>query len=253
MKALVLIVGFILIAVCVHGQQSSKILIAAASDLKFALDSVVAVFKTNNSETRVDVTYGSSGKLFEQISHGAPFDIFFSADNEYPLKLSEKGIAISDVQTYGFGRIVLWSKTIDPTSLGINSLLNKSVVKIAIANPSHAPYGRRAVEALKHFEIYDKVKEKLVYGENISQAAQFVTAGAADAGIIALSLALSPTLTKERAQYYIIPENAHKPLEQGFVILKNVQKNSVAFKFRDFMSTEEATNILSYFGFAKKR
>ena len=126
------------------------------------------------------------------------------------------------------------------------------VNKIAIANPQHAPYGRRAEEALKHYKVYEKVKSKLVYGENISQTAQFVTTGAADAGIIAYSLALSPTMKKLNGHYYVIPENAHKPLEQGFVILKKAEQNPVAVAFKDFMMGTEATKILGYFGFTKK-
>jgi molybdate transport system substrate-binding protein len=253
MKKIVFVFILVLTAPYSEGQAVNSILIAAASDLKFALDSVVAVFKKVNHGVRVDVTYGSSGKLFEQISNTAPFDLFFSADIEYPLKLKEKGIAISDVQTYGVGRIVVWSKKIDPTSLGIEALLDKSILKIAIANPTHAPYGRRAEEALKYYKIYDRVQGKLVYGENISQTAQFVTTGAADAGIIALSLAVSPTMKKENGHYYLIPETAHRTLEQGFVTLKHAEKNSLATAFNDFMLTKKAIDILTYFGFAKKK
>jgi molybdate transport system substrate-binding protein len=252
MKKIIFALIFLITSTFSRGQSSGAILIAAASDLKFALDSVVTVFKKAHPSARIDVTYGSSGKLFEQISHTAPFDLFFSADIEYPLTLKKKGIAVSEVYTYGVGRIVIWSKVIDPNKAQINSLLDKSVDKIAIANPQHAPYGRRAEEALKHYKVYEKVKGKLVYGENISQTAQFVTAGAADAGIIALSLALSPTMKKLNGHHYIIPENAHRPLEQGFVILKKAEKNPVAVAFKDFMIGTEATKILGYFGFTKK-
>lgn len=253
MKAASFVVGWILIAAYAIGQDSPKVLIAAASDLKFALDSVIIVFKNAHPTATIDVTYGSSGKLFEQISHAAPFDLFFSADMEYPLKLKEKGMSLSNIQTYGIGRIVVWSRSINPTVSGINSLLDKSVVKIAIANPAHAPYGRRAEEALKFYKIHDQVKGKLVYGENISQTAQFITTGAADVGIIALSLALSPMMQKTNGYYYLIPENTHKPLEQGFVILKHGEKNPLARAFQDFIQTREATAILNYFGFTKKQ
>lgn len=239
------------VSMSVQAQQPSTILIAAASDLKFAMDSIIVVFKTHHPKLRVDVTYGSSGKLYEQISHSAPFDLFFSADIEYPLRLKKKGMVISEVYTYGVGRIVIWSQEIDPNQDGINTLLNKSIRKIAIANPTHAPYGRRAQEALRHYHVYDRVKSKLVYGENISQAAQFVAAGAADAGILALSLALSPTMRKQKGNYYLIPENAHKPLEQGFVMLRNAQENGHAMAFQEFMLTSETKEILRHFGFAK--
>jgi len=233
-------------------QQDTKILIAAASDMKFALDSVIVAFKQSHLGVQVDVTYGSSGKLYEQISNDAPFDLFFSADAGYPLKLKEKGVAISAIQTYGIGRIVVWSKKINPALTGINSLLDKSVIKIAIANPAHAPYGRGAEEALKFYKIYDQLKGKLVYGENISQTAQFVAAGAADIGIIALSLALSPTMQKQKGYFYLTPEIAHKPLEQAFVVLRHASKNSLAVSFANFMATKEAIRILSHFGYTKK-
>jgi len=252
MKTIILLLVFVITSTFSQGQNTGAILIAAASDLKFALDSAAAVFENANPGARIEVTYGSSGKLFEQISHTAPFDLFFSADIEYPLTLKKKGIAVSEVYTYGIGRIVIWCRTIDPNKEQINSLLDKMVRKIAIANPQHAPYGRRAEEALKHYKVYEKIKSKLVYGENISQTAQFVTTGAADAGIIALSLALSPTMKKLDGHYYVIPEDSHKPLEQGFVILKKAEQNPVAVSFKDFMTGTEATKILGYFGFTKK-
>ena len=252
MKKIIFLILFVFSSTFSRGQNADAILIAAASDLKFALDSVVTVFKKANPGARIEVTYGSSGKLFEQISNTAPFDLFFSADIEYPLTLKKKGIAVSEVYTYGVGRIVIWSQVIDPNKEQINSLLDKMVNKIAIANPQHAPYGRRAEEALKYYKVYEKVKSKLVFGENISQTAQFVTTGAADAGIIAYSLALSPTMKKLDGHYYVIPENAHKPLEQGFVILKKAEQNPVAVAFKDFVMGTEATKILGYFGFTKK-
>ncbi len=252
MKKIIFLILFAFSSTFSRGQNTDAILIAAASDLKFAMDSVVTVFKKAHPGASIEVTYGSSGKLFEQISHTAPFDLFFSADIEYPLTLKKKGIAVSEVYTYGIGRIVIWSQLIDPNKEQINSLLDKMVNKIAIANPQHAPYGRRAEEALKHYKVYEKVKSKLVYGENISQTAQFVTTGAADAGIIAYSLALSPTMKKLNGHYYVIPENAHKPLEQGFVILKKAEQNPLAVAFKDFMMGTEATKILGYFGFTKK-
>ena len=229
-----------------HGQ--GKILVAAASDLKFALDSVAKVFRKKHSGT-VEITYGSSGKLFEQISNGAPFDIFFSADIEYPNKLKEKGLTASDTYIYGVGRIVVWSKKIDVAKEGMNSILSLGVKKIAIANPLHAPYGKRAEEALKFYKMHDAVKIKLVLGENISQTAQFVTTGAADIGIVAYSLALSPNMKKENGKFYLIPENAHQRLEQAVVITKQGKANDFAQTFLSFVKSNEAKQVLSYFGF----
>jgi molybdate transport system substrate-binding protein len=248
--ALILFLSGVTSATSLHAQ---RLLIAAASDLKFALDSVVVKFKKENPKAIIDLTYGSSGKLYEQISQSAPFDLFFSADIEYPLNLKKKGVALSEVYHYGRGRIVIWSKGIDPNKLGAKSLEDKSIVKIAIANPAHAPYGRRAEEALKYYKLYDQLQNKLVFGENISQTAQFVTTGAADIGIIALSLALSPTMKQQEGMYYLIPETSHKPLDQGFVILRNAAKNPWAIKFKDFMLSADAKKILRYFGFAEKQ
>jgi molybdate transport system substrate-binding protein len=234
------------------GQAREKVLIAAASDLKFALDSIVTVFKRAHTGSQIDVTYGSSGKLYEQVSHGAPFDLFFSADISYPLGLQKKGLALSDVETYGVGRIVIWCKKVDPNPTGMETLLNHSIIKVAIANPRHAPYGQRAEEAMKYFKVYEKIKSKLVFGENISQAAQFVTTGAADAGVIALSLALSPTMKKMNGSYYLIPATSHEPLRQGFVLLKHAKDNALAHAFKNFLTTTESVKILGYFGFQSK-
>jgi len=245
-RMIISVVFIALISVECNGQ--GKILVAAASDLKFALDSVASVFRKKNTGT-VEITYGSSGKLFEQISNGAPFDIFFSADIEYPNKLKEKGMTASDNYIYGVGRIVVWSKRIDVEKEQMNSLLSPGVKKIAIANPLHAPYGKRAEEALKFYKMHDAVKNKLVLGENISQTAQFVTTGAADIGIVAYSLALSPNMKKENGKFYLIPENAHKRLEQAVIITKQGKANDFAQTFLSFVKSNEAKQILSYFGF----
>ncbi|HEY5917735.1 MAG TPA: molybdate ABC transporter substrate-binding protein [Chryseolinea sp.] len=244
-----MIISVIFIALTsVECNGQGKILVAAASDLKFALDSVASVFRKKNTGT-VEITYGSSGKLFEQISNGAPFDIFFSADIEYPNKLKEKGMTASDIYIYGVGRIVVWSKRIDVEKEQMNSLLSPGVKKIAIANPLHAPYGKRAEEALKFYKMHDAVKNKLVLGENISQTAQFVTTGAADIGIVAYSLALSPNMKKENGKFYLIPENAHKRLEQAVIITKQGKANDFAQTFLSFVKSNEAKQILAYFGF----
>jgi molybdate transport system substrate-binding protein len=233
----------------VFAQDAGRLLIAAASDLKFALDSLVAVYNQDHPKSEIKVTYGSSGKLYEQITHGAPFDMFFSADIAYPDKLNQQGLITSTVTTYGTGRIVVWSKNFD-VSGGIKSLSNPAIRKIAIANPLHAPYGKRAEEALTYYSMLALVQPRLVLGENISQAAQFVTSGAADAGIIALSLAMSPEMKKPGGNFFVIPEKAHQPLKQGFVITKRAAKNSVASKFKEFVTTAKAKDILTYFGFS---
>jgi molybdate transport system substrate-binding protein len=245
-----IIVIVVLTTSSAQAQQSKKIRIAAASDLKFALDSIAAVFKKSNAGI-VDITYGSSGKFFEQLSNGAPFDIFFSADISYPKQLQEKKLTLSEVYSYGVGQIVIWSKKIDPENEGMKSLLQSSIKKIAIANPTHAPYGKRAEEALVYYKILDAVKNKLVFGENISQTAQFVTTGAADIGIVALSLALSPNMKKENGKYFLIPENSHQSLVQGVVIMRHAEGNDLAKDFLEFVKSETSAAILQHFGFTK--
>ncbi|HEY4209092.1 MAG TPA: molybdate ABC transporter substrate-binding protein [Puia sp.] len=228
--------------------STQEVLIAAAADLQFAMDSVSKAFSSGENDISIKLVYGSSGHFYEQIINDAPFDIFFSADLGYPEKLEQQHKTLSPVKPYGTGQLVLWSKKLDPSREGMNSLLLSSVTHIAIANPAHAPYGQRAEESLKHYQLYDKVREKLVIGENISQTAQFASTGAADIGIIALSLALSPQLQTE-GKYWLIPPDTHQPLKQGFVLLQHAKGNEGANKFAAFIGSAKARAILKYFGF----
>ena len=229
----------------------TEVLIAAAADLKFAMDSLVAAFSRDNPSITVKVVYGSSGNFFEQISNGAPFDLFFSADLDYARRLYQQHKTLSEVKPYGTGQLVLWSKKLDPAAAGINTLLNSAVTKIAIANPAHAPYGKRAEETLQYYHLYDQVKDKLVLGENIAQAAQYAGSGAADVGIIALSLALSPTMRLEGGKYWLIPAAAHQPLVQSYVLLPHAKDNAGASAFAAFFSSAKAAAVLQMFGFGK--
>jgi len=240
------------ISAFVRPQQPSKATIAAAADLKFAMDSMVTAFKIQNPGSAIEVVYGSSGKFFEQISNDAPFDLFFSADQDYAAKLKSKGLTIGDVKIYGIGQIVIWSKKTDPEKNKMQSLLDAGISKIAIANPAHAPYGKRAEESLKYYHLYDQIQNKLVFGENISQTAQFVTSGAADIGIVALSLALSPAMKNQGGKYFIIPEISHAPLEQAYTLLKHGGGNEAAARFYSFISSPAAISILQYYGFSQK-
>ncbi|WP_194778018.1 molybdate ABC transporter substrate-binding protein [Pararhodonellum marinum] len=229
-------------------QKQPKVLVAAAADLRFAMDSLIQVYP---HASEIEVIYGSSGKFFEQISNGAPFDVYFSADMAYPQKLEENGKTASDIFGYGVGRLVLWSKKDLGDKLSMGMLKDRQIRKIAIANPRHAPYGQRAEETLKHLDLYDTVRSKLVFGENIAQASQFVSSGAADIGIIALSLALSPNMKKINHTYYLIPESHHQPLLQGAVLLKKPESDPRAGNFLDFVKGEQASLILLHYGFSK--
>jgi molybdate transport system substrate-binding protein len=226
--------------------------IAAASDLKFALDEVVHPFRALHPQADLQVTYGSSGLFFAQIAQGAPFDLFLSADVAYPRKLAAQGLVHpSGIFPYAVGRIVLWVPRNSPLSvetLGIRVLLEPGARRIAIANPQHAPYGRAAEAALRSEGLYEAVKERLVFGENITQTAQFVQSGAADVGIIALSLALAPTL-RDSGRYWLVPAEAHPPLEQGGAILQRAREPELALAFRDFLLGPEGRAILERYGF----
>src|ERR1700674_1187904 len=181
------------IATAVQGSES-EITVAAASDLTFAFKDVAARFEKQTGSS-VKMSYGSSGNFFSQIQNGAPFDLFFSADIDYPRKLEAAGLTEpGSMYPYATGKIVLWAPSVSKLDLsrGLAVLLDPGIRKIAIANPEHAPYGRAAVAAMRHEGIYDKVKDEFVLGENISQTAQFVESGNADVGVLALSLAVAP-------------------------------------------------------------
>ncbi len=243
----------VLIFVClfVMGQTAhagEKITIAAAADLKFALDEIVVLFKSTHLADQIETIYGSSGKFHTQIQQGAPYDLYFSADIFYPRTLEAEGFAASKVQLYAVGRIVLWSPSRDASALTLSDLADPGIQKIAIANPQHAPYGKRAEEALKATGMWEKIQSKLVYGENVAQAAQFVQSGNAQVGIIALSLALSPELAKQ-GDYALILDKLYQPLEQGFIITRHAVDNSLAREFARFMAGKDVRAIMARYGF----
>lgn len=238
-------VGATLLSLSAHAE---KLVVAAAADLKFAMDDLVAAFKKANPSDEVDVIYGSSGKFHTQIQQGAPYDLFFSADIGFPRELAAGGFAASPVRPYAFGRIVLWSASLDATKLTLTSLDDPKITRVAIANPKHAPYGRRAEEALKAAGVWEKVEPKLVYGENIAQTAQYVQTGNAQVGVIALSLALNAELAG-KGGYWLIPDNLHQPLEQGFVITKRAAGNGAAKRFADYIGSKPARTVMAKYGF----
>ncbi len=228
--------------------HAGELRVAAAADLKFAMDEIVSAFNASNPGDRVEVVYGSSGKFHTQIQQGAPYDLFFSADIAYARELVRSGNAASDVQPYALGRIVLWGPTLDATRMTLAGLTDPKIKRIAIANPRHAPYGKRAEEALRAAGVWDQVEPKLVYGENISHTAQFVQSANAQVGIIALSLALSPELARHGG-YGMIPSTLHQPLEQGFVITRRAAGNELARRFAAQMGGAPARAILTAYGF----
>jgi molybdate transport system substrate-binding protein len=244
------ILAFASLLLAAASAQAQEIRIAAAADLKFALSELARQYEKQTG-AKVNVTYGSSGIFFAQIQNGAPFDLFFSADIEYPKKLEAAGLAeTGTLYEYAVGRIVIWTRTganTDVTKQGWKALTNPSVQKIAIANPAHAPYGRAAASALQKAGLYEQVKSKLVYGENISQAAQFVQSGNAQAGIVALSLAVSPGM--KDGKRWEIPADMYPAIEQGAILLKNARNKAQARAFLQFVKGADARATLEKFGF----
>jgi molybdate transport system substrate-binding protein len=234
---------------------AQEITVAAAADMSAALPELVNAYTKKTSQS-VKLSFGASGNLTNQIRNGAPFDIFFSADEQYPQQLITDGLATKDtLYRYAVGRLVLWvpnDSPLDLSKLGIQALLDPSVKKIAIGNPQTAPYGRAAEAALRHFQIYDQISSRLVIGENISQAAQFVESGNAQAGLIALSHALAPAM-KNKGRYWTIPLDAYPTLNQAAVVLSKSKQPEAARKFLDFIRSPEANALMTTYGFSLPR
>lgn len=228
--------------------SAADLRIAAAADLRFAMEELLATFRKHHPDERIEVSYGSSGKFYSQIQNGAPFDLFFSADIALPRNLAKEGLAAGEVRPYAVGRLVLWTPKGGIPVRALNDLGKDSFKRIAIANPRHAPYGARAVEALKASGIWPQIESRLVFGENIAQAAQFVQTGNAEAGLIALSLAVNPEF-ESKGQYLLVPSELHQPLEQGFVILRAAQHKPLAKALADFVTASSGQTILNRHGF----
>lgn len=230
--------------------QKKQLRVAAASDLQSVLPEIAAVFEAA-SGTHAELIFGSSGNLFAQIQNGAPFDLFFSADSEFPAKLVQSGRAEpKSAVTYAVGGLVLWlppGANCDPQAEKWRCLLKPEISKVAIANPAHAPYGRAAVQALQFAHLYEQVRPKLVYGENISQAAQFAQSGNAQASLLSLSQARSPAL--EGGRQWEIPRDAYPPIEQVAVVLTSARERLAAQEFIQFLTRGSGRGLLERSGF----
>jgi molybdate transport system substrate-binding protein len=231
--------------------QAGEITIAAASDLNFAVRELATAFERQTGN-KVALSFGSSGNFYSQIQNGAPYDIFMSADAGYPEMLAKAGFGDRATRyVYARGSLVLWvanTANLDPKTRQIKLLVDPAIKKIAIANPKHAPYGRAAEAALKSLGVYDQVASKLVVAENISQAAQFVESGNAQAGLIALSLALAPAM-QEKGKYWQVPDSAYPALDQAAVVLKTSRQPAVARAFLEYLKTPAARAIFEKHGF----
>jgi molybdate transport system substrate-binding protein len=252
-RGILAITANIIMAVSGDAAEAPRpLLIAAASDLKFALDEVITAFQKAHPQHRPQPAYGSSGTLFAQIENGAPFDVFLSADVSFPRRLAESGRAQKEsLFLYATGHLVVWipeTSPLDLAQLGARALLDPRIRKVAIANPEVAPYGAAAVAALRHLGMHDALQAKLVRGENVAQAAQFVQSGAADAGIISLSLALSPKMKDGRR--WEVPPDSFPVLEQAAIICNKGANPEGAKAFCEFLRGVSGRAILQRYGFS---
>ena len=234
-------------------QSGRALRVAAASDLQAALPEIVKGFE-RESGAAVTVSFGSSGNFFAQIQNGAPFDVYFSADIDYPRQLvASKYAEASSLYRYATGRIVLWTRKDSRIDIqrGLSVLKDPAVKRIAVANARLAPYGRAAEAALRRENLYDAIRNKLVIGDNISQTAQLVDSGNAEVGIIALSLALGPTL-RTSGQYFEIPESTHPPIDQAAVIIAASKSRELAGELLAYLKRPEVVRRLHDFGFMTK-
>ena len=228
-----------------------RVAVAAAADLRFALDELTATFRQAHADMEIAVSYGSSGSFYAQLLNRAPFDVFLSADLDYPKKLAQQGLTRGPVFAYAVGRIVLWvpaSSPIDVSTLGMSALAASHVSHIAIANPAHAPYGRAAEAAMKAAGIYDRVQPKLVFGDNVGQALQFVQSGSADMGIVALSLAVSPAAASA-GRFWEIPLTMYPRMEQGGTVLDWASDAEAARLLCELITGPSGRATLKRFGF----
>jgi molybdate transport system substrate-binding protein len=243
--------GLFVFLTVAHGVFAQEVRVAAAADLQFALKDLAGQFE-KQSGTHLALTFGSSGTFFAQIQNGAPFDLFLSADRDYPTNLESAGLTEpGSLLIYARGHLVVWAppgSKYDFESKGLGALQDSKIEKIAVANPEHAPYGRAAIAALKKAGLYETLQPKLVYGENISQTAQFVESGNAQAGLVAMSLTISPAM--KDGQRWEVPQDLYPPIEQAAVILKTAQNKDAARAFLEFLSSDKAWKTLHQYGFS---
>ena len=231
-------------------QARETIIIAAAADLVYCIQELNEAFAKINPGTEVTVSVGSSGTFFAQIRNGAPFDVYLSADMNFPRRLvKEKAAEASSLTPYAFGRIVVWAIRADvDIKAGIAALENPAISRIAIANPEHAPYGRAARAAMQNSGVWKHVEQKVVMAENIVQTRQFVQTGNAEVGIIALSLVMAPMM-QGVGRYVLVPEDMHPRLEQGAVLTNKGFSNPAARAYMEFLRSPQARSIFERYGF----
>ncbi|WP_312078521.1 molybdate ABC transporter substrate-binding protein [Chryseobacterium sp.] len=246
-KHIYLFIFCCLIALSCKEKQPEKLHIAVAANMQFAMKDLTKKF-TEQSGIECETVISSSGKLTAQIKQNAPYDVFVAADMKYPTELFNAGFTTAKPKVYAHGKLVLWTMN-NGVQPSVEVLKTEQIKHISIANPKLAPYGKATVEVLEHFGMYEDVKDKLVYGESISQANQFIISNAAQIGFTAKSVVLSPEL-KGKGKWIDLDENLYSPIAQGMVILKrDGAENKNAQQFYDFLFSVDAKKILQQYGY----
>lgn len=256
----ILLVACTLLGICAsanvaHAQEQMKtasLAVAAAADLSSALKEIAEDYE-RKTKVGLKLSFGASGMLTQEIQNGAPFDLFLSADMDYPRQLIAAGAAEPEsLRQYAQGKLVLWVPADSQLDLhqGVKVLLDASVKKVAIANPQHAPYGRAALAVLKRANLYDQIKDRLVTAENVAQAAQFVESGNAQAGFVALAHAVAPGM-QAKGKYWEIPDDDYPPLLQGAIIVAHSRQKKEARSFLEYLTSDEGSAVLRKYGFEK--
>lgn len=226
--------------------QAAPLTIAAAADLRAAMPELLQIYARDQPDVETRVTFGSSGKLATQIEQGAPFDIYFSADEAYPQRLHAQGLALAAPQRYAIGRLAIWVRTSGAPKL--EDLVDARYARIAIANPEHAPYGARARQVLQRAGEWDALLPRIVYAENVAQALQWVDSGAADVGVVALAL-LPQAGGRDADKRRLIDAQLHDPLWQAVMVVRSSPQRAQAQAFQDLVLAPEGREILQRFGF----
>jgi molybdate transport system substrate-binding protein len=245
MKRIILSLAIILTTLSVSAQ---KVNVAAAANLRYVLEEIKTAYVKKYPRAKVNLTFGASGTLVQQITNGAAFDFFMAADNEFPVKLKDKGLTTGPISTYAFGKLALYSTSQPVDKKGLETLKAADVKKISIANPETAPYGERAIELLKALKLYDGLKSKIVIAENISAAAQYAFTGNTELGFVALSLALAPDMDG-KGNYYVVPAKYYKPIAQACVLIKTPTFNTEAALFKKYVLSPETKAIWEKWGY----
>lgn len=250
-RVLLLLTAALLAPALALPAEQRPIAVAVAANMRPAFEEIASRFQARNPGVEVKASYGSSGNFFAQIANGAPFDLFLSADAEFPARVVEKGLADGSPFTYAYGKLVVWipkGSKLDLDGKGLAALTDAAVQKIAIANPEVAPYGRAAKAALEKAGLWKQLESRIVMGQSVSQTAQFVQSGNAQAGFLPLSMARSPPLSDE-GRAWPVPPSSYQRIEQAGVVVKGARQAALARELAAFITSDGAKDVLARLGY----